>query len=251
MSSLLLTGATGTLGRAVDSLAVPGETRTLSRRAAPAGLAGASWAQGDLATGEGLDAALEGVDTIIHCATRPRGGDARMTRILVDAARRSTTPPHIVYVSIVGVDRIPLAYYREKLAAEDVVESSGLRFSIQRATQFHNLVFSVVASQRRMPLVLTPSIRVQPIDVHYVADQLLALARTGMAGRMPDIGGPQVVRASDLARATLKSLGTQRPVVPVLLPGAVFAAFRAGHNLAPGNRLGTRTYDDFLAGLPV
>lgn len=106
MSSLLLTGATGTLGRAIDSLAPPRAARTLSRRPAPAGRAPATWAQGDLSTGEGLDAALTGVDTIIHCATNSRGGDARMTRRLVDAARRSATPPHLIYVSIVGVDRI-------------------------------------------------------------------------------------------------------------------------------------------------
>lgn len=251
MGSLLLTGATGTLGHAIDSLAAPGETRTLSRRPAPAGRAPASWAQGDLVTGAGLDAALVGVDTIIHGATSQRGEDARMTRRLVDAARRSATPPHLIYISIVGVDRIPLGYYRDKRAAENVVESSGLPFTIQRATQFHNLVFTLFASQRRMPVVLAPSIRLQPIDVQYVADQLLSLALAGAAGRVSDIGGPQVVRASDLARATLKSIGARRAVVPVLLPGATFAGFRAGDNLAPGNRLGTRTYDDFLAGLPV
>lgn len=33
---------------------------------------------------------------------------------------------HFIYVSIVGVDRIPLDYYQRKLAAEALVQETGL-----------------------------------------------------------------------------------------------------------------------------
>jgi len=245
MSSLLLTGGTGTLGRAIVAAADPGDVRILSRQ--PRRASGRDWVRADLLTGDGLDAALHGVQTIIHCATNPRGGDARMTRTLVDAARRSATPPHLVYISIVGVDRIPLGYYREKVWTERVVQSSGLPWTILRATQFHQLVFSLFHAQRRMPVVFSPRIRLQPLAVHDVAGELLRLAAGPAAEHAPDIGGPQILTATEIARSTFAAMGARRRIASFRLPGATFAALRAGDNLVPGNRFGTATYADFLA----
>jgi len=245
MTALLLTGGTGTLGRAIVAAADPGDVRILSRQARQA--SGQDWARADLLTGDGLDAALNGVQTIVHCASNPRGGDARMTRMLVDAARRSATPPHLVYISIVGVDRIPLGYYREKLWTERVVQSSGLPWTILRATQFHQLVFSLFDAQRRMPVVFSPRIRLQPIAVEDVAGELLRLAAGPAVQRAADIGGPQILTAAEIARNTFTALGVQRRIASFRLPGAAFAALRAGDNLVPGNRFGRATYSDFLA----
>lgn len=261
MSFVLVTGGTGALGRALVPLlrAANLRVRILSRESAPSGCEPGTWVRGDLATGENIDDAVRNVNTIVHLATAPRGHDARLTRALVEAARRGprmTAPlPHVIYQSIVGVDRIPLGYYKQKLAAELVVAESGLPFTIVRATQFHGLVYSLFAAQRRMPAVLAPNIRLQPIDVRDVAVQLLGLLRAGAAGRVADIGGPDVELATDLARATLASfvrprphgtVGSRRPIVPLRLPGRTFAAFEAGDNLVPGNRLGTVSYPDYL-----
>ncbi|MFC5930072.1 NAD-dependent epimerase/dehydratase family protein [Cryobacterium melibiosiphilum] len=270
MSYVLVTGGTGTLGRAVVPLlrAANLRVRILSRAAAPTDCEPGSWVRGNLATGENLDDAVRNVNTIVHLATNPRGTDARLTGALIDAARRGprmTAPlPHLIYPSIVGVDQIPLGYYRQKLAAEEAVATSVLPFTILRATQFHDLVFTMFAAQRRMPAVLAPNIRLQPIDVRDVAAQLLALVRAGAAGRVADIGGPDVELATDLARATLSSfaraggsggahgagshgsVGSRRPIVPLRLPGRTFAAFESGHNLVPSHRVGTLSYADYL-----
>ncbi|TFD47277.1 NAD-dependent epimerase/dehydratase family protein [Cryobacterium frigoriphilum] len=261
MSYVLVTGATGTLGRALVPLLREANLRVriLSRECAPTGCEPGTWVRGSLSTGENLDDAVRNVNTIVHLATAPRGHDAILTRALVDAARRGprmTAPlPHLIYQSIVGVDTIPLGYYRQKLAAEQGIEASGLPFTILRATQFHDLVYSLFAAQRRMPVALAPDIRLQPIDVRDVAAQLLGLVRAGAAGRVADIGGPDIELASDLARATLSSfrrpgphaaVGSRRPIVSLRLPGATFAAFAAGQNLVPGNRIGTFSYPDYL-----
>ena len=86
--TILVTGATGTLGRAlVDRLRTTGvAVRALSRRAGPGRTVG------DLRTGEGIDQAVRGVSTILHAATGPRG-DAVLTRTLIDAARRAGSNP--------------------------------------------------------------------------------------------------------------------------------------------------------------
>jgi uncharacterized protein YbjT (DUF2867 family) len=248
VASVLLTGGTGTLGRAVEpALLEHGHTvRILSRREQPAGRGPGTWAHGDLKTGDGIDAAVHGVDTIVHCATSGGRGDIAGTENLIAAARKAGNP-HLIYVSIVGVDSIPMFYYRAKFEAEQRVETSGLPWTILRATQFHNLVSDLFATQRRLPLVFAPDLLFQPIDVRDVAAHLVELAAGGPAGRAPDIGGPEILAAEELARLTLESLGVRRRVVPLRFPGRMFAALKAGNNLVPGNPVGKRTFAQFIA----
>ncbi len=241
MGPVLVTGGTGTLGRAVVARLRDGghQVRVASRRP------GAARVVVDLCSGAGIDNAVAGVDAIVHCATTGGAADVPLTRTLVDGARRAGTP-HLVFVSIVGVDRIPLGYYRAKLAAERVVEESGPGWTVLRATQFHDLVAWLWRLQRRSPVLVAPaSTCIQPIDVRDVAARLVQLATGPPAGRVPDLGGPQIRDASDLARAYLRAAGHRRAVLPVRFPGVVAAAYRRGHHLTvprPGI-----TFDEFLA----
>jgi len=254
MAHVLLTGGTGTLGRAVErELVSRGDrVRVLSRKPRPADRAPGGWAQGDLNTGAGLTEAVDGVDTIVHCATG-RGDEAGTKRLVavageVAAAGGTTgTQPHLIYVSIVGVDRIPMFYYKAKLACERVVEASGLPWTVVRATQFHDLVYAMVRAQRRLPVVLVPGAGFQPVDVRDVAVVLADRVRDGAVGRAPDVGGPEVLPAVEIARRTLTALGLRRRVQALRLPGRIFGALRDGANLAPGHAVGTRTYDQYLA----
>jgi hypothetical protein len=64
---------------------------------------------------------------------------------------------------------------------------------------------------------------------------------------MPDMGGPQVRSAQDLAWAYLRASGHHRLVLPVRLPGAVFRGYRQGDHLAPERAVGRVTFEEFLA----
>jgi uncharacterized protein YbjT (DUF2867 family) len=142
---ILVTGASGTLGRAVVGrlLDAGHQVRALSRQPRPPGRSsGARWVTGELVSGEGLAGAAAGVAAVLHCASdprRPRRVDLGGTANLVRAAPGAGTP-HLVYVPIVGVDRVPYRYYQAKLAAEGPIQASGLPWTILRATQFHQLV---------------------------------------------------------------------------------------------------------------
>lgn len=243
---ILVTGGTGQLGSVVvDRLVAAGEqVRALSRRRRGGG--GAEWVVGDLRSGRGIDTALAGCDVVLHCATDYRHEVATM-RTLVEAARWTGNPPHVVYVSIVGVDRVPLGYYAAKLAAEEVLAGSGLPHTIQRATQFHSLVRAVLAGAARLPVVPVPRWRFQPVDVRDLAVRLGELAKAEPAGRAPDFGGPEVLAATDLAKAVLAASGRTKRVVPVRLPGALFRAYAEGGNLAPGHSDGVITFRQYLA----
>lgn len=236
-----MTGGTGTLGSAVvRALTARGDdVRVLSRSGAAGTL------QGDLATGEGVDAALEGVGAVLHLATTLRD-DTEITRTLVRAAEGAGRP-RILYTSIVGIDRIPLAYYAGKRASERLVAESRLRWTILRSTQFHDLVASLFDVQRFSPVLFAPAFSFQPIAVEDVARRLVELLETDAAGMAPDIGGPEVRTARDLARAYLGARGSRRPTLQFRLPGTRFRAFRSGANLVPGEPFGRITFDQFLA----
>lgn len=254
MPPILVTGGTGTLGQhVVPRLREAGrEVRVLSRRS-HGERDGVRFVTGDLSTGEGLAAAVQGAGTIVHCASRQRG-DIDATRNLVRAASpgaSGTGAPHLVYISIVGVDRFPHGYYRSKLACEGVITSSGLPWTTLRATQFYELILKGARPLAKLPAVPVPAgFRVQPVDSAEVATRLAQLALGEPAGRAPDMAGPQVLSFADLIRAYLRAIGRPaRPVVPVRLPGT--RAIRAGA-LCPeqqtGITLGRRSWPEFLAG---
>jgi uncharacterized protein YbjT (DUF2867 family) len=240
MTTILVTGGTGTLGRHVaERLRTGGhEVRVLSRHARPYAV--------DLREGgSGLDEAVAGVDTIVHCATSSRGGDEEAARNLIAAARRAGVG-HLAYISIVGVDRVPFGYYKSKLAVERLVEDSGIGWTVLRATQFHDLVLTVLQGMAKLPVLLLPArVKDQPVDVTEVADRLAELARGAPAGRVDDMGGPEVRTFDSLARAYLKATG-RRAVVKVPLRGAAYDAFREGGHLAPERAVGRGTFDEYL-----
>ncbi|MGW3471777.1 SDR family oxidoreductase [Saccharopolyspora sp. NPDC000995] len=245
---ILVTGGTGTLGKAVVRrlLDAGHDVRILSRRPQTADVPH-GWATGDLRTGEGIAAATSDVDAIVHCATTLGCKDVAVTQRLIDAARRNGDP-HLVYISIVGVDQVPLLYYRAKFAAEKRLADSGLPWTILRTTQFHDLVARMTSAQRRSPVIgALAGVDFQPIDVRDVAGRLAQLAIGESAGRVPDMGGPEIRSHRELARAYLDSTGHRRVVLPVWLPGAAFAGFRRGGHLAPAQAVGRITFDEFLA----
>lgn len=242
---ILVTGGTGRLGRAlVPRLLSTGHAvRVLSRKPSPDEMT----YRGDLLTSEGLEAAVTGVGTIIHCATGNGRPDVNGTDNLVRAAVR-TGRPHLIYVSIVGVDRVNIPYYRAKFACERLLERSGLPLTIQRTTQLHELIVWMCTVQRWLPAIVMPAgVSFQPIDAGEVAARLADLAGAPATGRAPDMGGPEVRAAVDLARVYTRARSSRRPVVPVPLPGAGIRGYREGRHLAPDHAVGRTTFEQFLA----
>jgi uncharacterized protein YbjT (DUF2867 family) len=256
-SPILVTGGTGTLGRfVVRRLRGAGcDVRVLSRRGHESE-DGIQFMTGDLATGEGLEAAVNGVETIVHLAGSSKG-DEDKARNLVRAASRAGAQ-HLVYISVVGAERIPVVsgvdramfgYFASKRAAEKVIEDSGLPWTTLRATQFHDLLLTVAQQMAKLPVMPVPAgFRFQPVDTGEVAARLVELTLGKPTGLVPDIAGPRVYGMADLLRGYLRATKRRRrPIVPLWLPGKAARAFRAGANLAPEQAVGRRTWEEFLA----
>lgn len=254
--TILLTGGTGTLGRLLTPrlLEAGHQLRVLSRQQhVPA--KGVEFVRGDLATGEGAAAAVDGVATIVHCAGSPKGDDVK-TRHLIEAASGSSVR-HLVYISVVGADRVPVVssldramfgYFAAKRASEQLVLDSGIPWTILRATQFHEAMLTATKGMSKLPIIPVPAgIRFQPIAGEEVAERLAALALGHPAGLVSEMGGPHDYGMDQLVRSYLKATGRHRLVMPMRLVGKAARAHREGANLTPQHAVGRQTWEQFLA----
>lgn len=262
---VVVVGGTGTVGRpTVRELALRGHTvRALSRgRHGPAD-PGVRHVEGDLATGAGLEDAVQGADAVVDVSNIAtlKGAPARAffvgaTRRLVRAEAAAGVRHHVL-LSIVGVDRVHTGYYRAKLAQEQTLavaaDAAGVGWSVLRATQFHDFAGQFAVLARRGPVVLVPTMTVRPVSTEEVARALADAVEAGPGGMLPVIAGPGTMRLPDMVRALMRRRDGRR-VVPLPVPGSTLSG---GLVPAPGEaaRYGQRTFAAWLAGqqdaLPV
>ncbi len=254
MKTILITGATGTLGKSlVPLLGQNYQLRLLSRKPRPENLdKSVDWIQGNLADGTNLTLAVNEVDLIIHAATSPAKNpekvDLKGTRQLVDLARKQKVS-HFVYPSIIGVEQIPLQYYQYKQTAEDYIESSGVPFTILRTTQFHTLIDSGLKYFNKLPLLmLLPRYFIfQSIDPSEVAQRLVSLVGGGPGGRVPDFAGPRIQTFDEMAREWFEQQGEEaKKCVNLPIPGKIARAFRKGHNTCQSCQTASTSWQDWL-----
>lgn len=212
---IAIAGGTGTLGRPLtEHLRRDGhEVRVLSRSAAEHPV--------DLTTGAGLEAALDGVDAVVHAHN---GGKA----VLLGGTQRLlwAGDAHHVLVSIVGIEDVPFRYYRLKLEQEALVRAGGRPWSIVRATQFHDLMAKLVRFRSRALL--------QPVDPRDVAEVCARVAVGPPLTGTVQVAGPE--------RLTLDGR------VPLLLPPRMGRALRAGAlTTATPDVTGTTTWSQWRA----
>jgi uncharacterized protein YbjT (DUF2867 family) len=259
MTRVLVTGGTGRIGRpVVERLCdLDCDLRVLSHSREGV-IDGVEYVRADLAADQGTGAAVRGAEIIVHCAGSPNArADQSMTANLVRAAGRLASAPHLIKISVVGADRVPVGrglsramfgYFESMQVTERAIESSGLPWTILRATQFFDAVALVARVLARLPLVpVFTGVRFQPVDTGEVASRLVELALGPPSGLAADLGGPTAYPMADLVTGYLHAVGKHRPLVPVRLPGKVARVVRAGANLpGPGATLGQRTWEAFL-----
>jgi uncharacterized protein YbjT (DUF2867 family) len=254
-----VTGGTGSLGRhVVAELRRAGHSvRVLSRgRREPIEQEpGVEHTKADLAVEGPPDDAIDGIEVIVHLAGTAKGDEIK-TRNLVRAASAAGVR-HLVYISVVGADRVPteslldqlmFGYFAAKRESEQLIANSDLPWSTLRATQFYDAIYATARGMARMPVIPVPSgFRFQPVDSAEVAHRLVRLALGNPVGLVPDIGGPRIYEMDDLVRSYLRAAGKHRLLIPMRLPGAAAAAHRDGANLTPARAVGVRTWEDYLA----
>lgn len=264
MSTVLVTGGTGHLGRkTVELLLARGDdARVLAR--SPADDPRIGWVRGDLATGEGIAEGVADVDAVIHAATwspaarrgyllpvdlvrTPEDVDVDGTRRLLEEAQRAGVG-HFLHVSIVGLEKVHLPYARIKLAAEEQVRTSTVPWSIVPATGFYWLWHRMFTKQLRLPVWMLPSLRLQPVDSDDFASYVVECLTNGPAGDREDFAGPETLTLVDLGRQFLSAVGERRPVIQIPVPDRFKEM--AGALASPDARTGTTTWSQWLRDQP-
>lgn len=241
---IAVAGGTGTAGRAVVEAG-----RSRGHRMSVIARSGGV----DLVSGDGLDAALRGVQAVVDAAnvtTLSADASTRFFRAasahLLAAADRAGVG-HVVLLSIVGIDRNPHGYNAGKVAQEAVYASSAAPWSLVRATQFHEFAGQIAARARIGPVQLAPRARTQPIAMTALAARLLDVVEAAPAGRTRDVAGPREEQLARMIRAWVRREGRRGIVIPVDMPGAQMRGMREGLALPDPDalRLGP-TFDEWL-----
>jgi uncharacterized protein YbjT (DUF2867 family) len=261
MDTVLVTGGTGHLGRdLVSRLKGSYRVRVLAR--SPGSDPDVEWFRGDLATGEGIAPSLAGSQTVIHAATlspaarrgypvpkdlwsSPSDVDRDGTARLLDQAGEAGVG-HLIYVSIVGIDKPRVPYLRRKLEAEYLVRQGPVPWSIARADQFHWLLDRMLGKMARLPIVPLPDMSMEPVDTADFADYLVESVGNGPAGRLTDFGGPEVLTFAEMFDQWQHIRKRRVPTMRIPLPAAARDAATAMSVSGPGSKHGTVKWAEWL-----
>ena len=244
---IAIAGGTGTVGRhTVTAASAAGHHPLVLSRATGV----------DLITETGLAGWLDGVDAVIDVAATSSVSSRQAVRFFgtvtsnLLAAERAAGVPRHVALSIIGAAKANCGYYAGKALQEQQVMNSGTGWSVLRTTQFHEFAAQTVSRATVAGIQIVPAMRCQPIAASEVAAELIRIAEGAPHGFEPDLAGPREEDMPSLVRRYRNATGNRRRVMRVTLPGAIGRVMRDGGLLpAPGTRLGTQTFDQWLAAL--
>lgn len=260
MDSILVTGGTGHLGQKVahilNSTGYPTGILT-SRDISTDNYENITFYTGDLVANMGLKEAVRDADIIIHCASNPgnyQQVDIEGTHNLLKAIEAGSIK-HLVYISIVGVDKTGYPYYQAKLAAESLLLNSGVPCTIVRTTQFHHFVFNMIKTlvKASVPdhsvLAIPEGLYFQSVSTQEVAELLVTTALGSPKGLLPDFGGKEILSFEEMTAGYLKEFEINRPIQKEMTDDIRHQLFRSGVNLCPDNKRGKESWKEFLVSI--
>jgi uncharacterized protein YbjT (DUF2867 family) len=217
----------------------------------------------DVVSGEGLDEALTGAETIIDTATGPSPDQQEATAFFTASARNlqragaAAGAKRIVVVSIIGIDKFRGGYNAAKVAQEQALLEGPLPVRIVRAAQFHEFVEQLVGWTTQDGVASLPEMKTQVVAARVVSEALADAAEEPEIenGRITEVAGPQEERLADVARALVASRGDSLEIresrgLPLAEPDDPdAAAYAEGAVLPnPGAKLAGPSFEEWLAG---
>lgn len=217
---ILITGANGDLGQHLIKILENEFPLILcTRRQKNKTAEGIEWRKFDLENPTSIS--MDGVKTIFHLASSIEKKsfkiDVEGTKNLLEQALKNNVK-HFIFISIVGVGRLPTKYFRIKNQVEHEIQQSGIPYTILRATQFFPFFEQEIIKYLRFPIAFLPSgILYQPIETSIVAKKMVEISLAGPLNSILEIGGPEVVNFGEAARILMESRSVSKPIVNVPL----------------------------------
>jgi UDP-glucose 4-epimerase len=266
---IAVTGATGFVGCALrEQAAKQGlALRALTRREQRTE-DGVEWIHGDLHHRDAIAALVAGAEAVVHVAgvvntPDPMGfhlGNVEGTELLVAAARAAEVPRFLFVSSLAAREPGLSKYGQSKRHAEEVVQTSGLDWTIVRPPAIYGPrdreMFEMFRAARWGVLPMPPPGHASMIHVDDLARLLLALLPGGPAVKErifePDDGRPGGWSHAELARAIGAAVGS-KVFVPHLSKRLLSGAARLDRllrgdkaKLTP-DRVGYMTHPDWVS----
>ena len=211
----------------------------------------------DVVSGEGLDEALAGAETIIDTATGPSPDQEEATAFFTASARNlqrvgaEAGASRIVVVSIIGIDKFEGGYNAAKMTQEQTLLEGPVPVRIVRAAQFHEFVDQLVGWMIQDGVAYLPEMRTRLVAAHVVAEALADAAEEPeiQNGRITEVAGPKEERLADAAAGLFASRGDSIEVREGRQPGNPdAAAYAEGAALPnPGAKLAGPSFEEWLA----
>lgn len=211
----------------------------------------------DVVSGEGLDEALAGAETIIDTATGPSLDQEAATEFFTTSARNlqragaEAEARRIVVVSIIGIDKFEGGYNAAKVAQDQALLEGPLSVRIVRAAQFHEFVDQLVGWTIQDGVAQLPEMRTQLVAARVVAETLADAAEEPeiQNGRITEVAGPQEERLADVAAVLFASRGDSFEIREGRQPRDPDAkAYAEGTALPnPGSKLAGPSFEEWLA----
>ncbi len=206
-------------------------------------------------TGEGLKEALAGADVVVDVANAPSFEDHAVMDFFqtagknLMAAEKKAGIKHHVALSVVGSDRLPdSGYLRAKDVQEKLIQSSGIPYTIIRATQFFEFLRGIAQSSIENGTVHLSHALFQPMAASDVASAVVEAALAKPQNTILEIGGPEKVHMDEIVARVLAHDKSQLRVVSD--PEARYFGVRLDdRSLVPGSgaQLGPTRFDSWLS----
>jgi len=210
----------------------------------------------DILTGAGLDEALAGAQVVVDVANSPSFEDKASMEFFetagrnIFAAEADAGVGYHVALSVVGTDRLlQSGYFRAKMAQENMVEASGVPYTIVRATQFFEFMGRIADSATEGQTVKLPPVLMQPIVSDDVADAVADVALGAPVNGMVEVAGPEKIRLDEIVRRYISASKDPRQVVTDVHARYYGLGDLNDQSLTPGDnpRIGPVRFNDWLA----
>ena len=206
-------------------------------------------------TGEGLAEALQGASVVVDVSNSPSFEDAAVMEFFTTSTRnllkstRAAGVTHYAALSVVGTERLPdSAYFRAKIAQEQMIKESSIPYSIVHATQFFEFIKRIADDATEGTTVRLPPVLIQPMAADDVAKAVGKIAAGAPVNGIVEVAGPEQFRFDELIREGLRARQDPRDVVADP-QSRYFGALLSERTLVPadGARLGEIRFQEWLA----
>ncbi len=254
MKKVLITGGTGKLGKEIVNqlLFKKYQITVLSTKKRLELPKSVLILKADLTNIYSLKNNIKDFQIIIHCASNPKDSenvDFKGTLNLLQSINNKELP-HIIYISIVGVDKSTFPYYQHKYQAETIIQESEFPWTILRITQFHDFVLHQVIDSldnKDDSIFKVPKqMAFQSIDIKNVAEFISSIISDDPKNSIITLGGPEVLNIKDMVKIYLTEVGRSAKIKEVITNNSFYKIFTTGINLCPNEKIGTIKWGDFI-----